>query len=327
MKQLLFISDMDWANVTTLLSIGINKYSSQYQSNVICIREHPFKYNPLHQMNLKDNSCKQYNIKNLITDADLIIYCEEVQHAQLCKLIPQFNDMLKNKKQIVYHASYMFNNALNDSKYLLQLFVPEIYYLGLPNKRHMVIPACPVIIPDNIDDIINNKCKNGKILISHASSRDDNGKLKGSNIIVKQIKLLQNKHNHIEFINYPYKKLSNAEILRTKLDTDIYIDQYNPEVGGFGVSSIESIIYGCIVLSSTNKIDPIFNQLFNSDGNFPIININNEAQIFEELDKLCSLSRDELMQMMHRNIEWMRKNLTDKYIQYYETFILNPILD
>ena len=52
----------------------------------------------------------------------------------------------------------------------------------------------------------------------------------------------------------------NSEIIELKKRTDIYIDQYNNEIGGFGTSSIEALNYGCITLCTINKLN---NLLFN----------------------------------------------------------------
>ena len=327
-KYILFIADTDWANVSTRLSVELNKYSTKYKSDVICIRPHPFKYELQHQINLSENKFSRDYIIDLIKKAELVIYCHELQDKKLF-FIPSFLKLIEKKKKVIYHASYQFDNDTDNIKYLYQLFVPEIYHLGLETKRMMIIPGCPIQIANNIEKIITNRLLRQEIVISHACSRGGQAglKRKGSDIIIRQMEKLQKTHKHVVFNYLPYQLREHGEIMRTKVETDIYIDQFNNEIGGFGVSSIESLGYGCIVLSSMNKIHADFREHFNKDGDFPIINISGkEDNMFEELDRLCSLPKDKLVEIMVNNIDWVRKNLTSrKYLDYYENVILNKI--
>ena len=55
----------------------------------------------------------------------------------------------------------------------------------------MIIPACPVNIPDNIQDIIKNKMNNNKITISHICSSDTRKNSKLISDIVKKIQKMR----------------------------------------------------------------------------------------------------------------------------------------
>ena len=76
-----------------------------------------------------------------------------------------------------------------------------------------------------------------------------------------------NLHDKYEFLEVSGK--SNENIMDYKKKSHIYICQYNLDVGGFGVSAMEALATGNIVLSSMNNIE---RKVLHSD--FPIINIS-----------------------------------------------------
>jgi hypothetical protein len=70
-KNIVFLSITDWANVSNILSEGINKYSKNYNSNCICLYPHGFGYK--HELDLITKNNIDIAIK-LIKNSDIIIY-------------------------------------------------------------------------------------------------------------------------------------------------------------------------------------------------------------------------------------------------------------
>lgn len=334
MKSVVFFTNIDWANVSTIHSKMINDYSEKYKSSIICYKPHTFKYTLKHDYDVSidpKNIKKKQKIISILENADIIIEGYEGADfiGKIKKFIPNFHDIINDKKKIIYHASYQINNVTENNDYLLQLFVPEIYHHGIKNKSKVVIPSCPLESLPNILDVINTRKNNPKIVISHFPSRNgQNGRCrKGSDIINAQIKRITDKYSHVEYKNTPFANRPHSEIIKSKLNTDIYIDQYNNEIGGFGVSSLESLTSGCIVLCSINKLpEKEFRKMVNFD-NFPIYDISGEADnIYKVLDNLCQLSKDELAQIALKNIDWINNNLSGKkYLNYFEQNILDEI--
>lgn len=327
-RRVVFLSVTDWVNVSTIISRSINNNSQKYISDCITIEPHMFKYEPSHQIDLKFT--KQMNaVVDIIKKADIIINCEEKQtYSKFCRYIPNFLTLIHGKKQLIYHADVNAVNNRRDNFYNLQLLVPELFHLGIENKRKMVIPGCPIQPPVNIGDIIEKRKNNGKIVITHCCSRAGvvGMKLKGSGTIKTQVDMILAKYPNVIYQDLPFGSRPHHEIIKTKYDTDIYIDQYNNNVGGFGVSSLESLNYGCIVLCSINKLTPEFKRIIDFD-NFPIYDISGEPiKIYETLDRLCQLTKDEIAELAYKTVDWVNKNISEKpYIKYFEENILDVV--
>jgi acyl-[acyl carrier protein]--UDP-N-acetylglucosamine O-acyltransferase len=327
-RRIVFLSRNDWANVSTILSKSINQWSHKYVSDIICIAPHRFKYDLPHPIDLVHKKVPLNTIKDMLHKADLIIYCEEVnQEVELRKLLPGAWPIIQSKKRVVYHASYKFNNATDEKKYLRQIFVPEIYFMGIPGRKSMIIPGCPITIPENIREIIKEREKRSTIIVLHINSRQgqEGIQYKGTNVIQSQMDKILKKYPQVEFKCIRQPTLTNHQVMEMKKQCDIYIDQYNPTIGGFGVSSVESITFGCLTLSTMNKIDPIFKTYFYREGFFPISPITSEQDLFEQLDALCCLPKTGLVEKMRAQIAWIRRNLTTSYINYYEQHVLDPL--
>jgi hypothetical protein len=214
------------------------------------------------------------------------------------------------KKQILFHAHEDY--FLNDKNNKINFVVPE--FNNCNKKLNIIIPGAPVDICENIDDILNRRYNNNKLVITHVNSRPDGGKRKGSFIINEIMKEIC-KHNEnilYNFIDVGTK--SFAEIMEIKKNTDIYIDQYNNDVGGFGTSSIEALKYGCIVLCTINKLNPSLYEVIQKD-NFPIIDISGSIDNFKNiLINLCSYDKKTIFNISNNNIDWVKKNLSSNKI-------------
>lgn len=324
-RRVLFLSDIDWANVSTILSNSISKNSLKYKSDCVCFKAHPFNYTIQHQFDL----CSMADLKpidNIIDKTDIIIFCQEFQYERFRRFFPGFDDRIKGKKRLIYHAYYAIDNN-KESDYIFQLMVPELHHLGT-EKARVVIPSCPLEPPKDIGNIIESRRKNDKIVISHCCSRGgENGiKYKGSLIILEQVNKILKKYPHVVYKYLPFENRMHQDILNTKNETDIYIDQYNNDIGGFGVSSLESLNHGCIVLCSINKLTPEFKRIVDFD-NFPIYDISgDQSNIYTQLDKLCQMSKDEIAGLEYKTVDWVNKNLSDvPYRKYFEENILDLV--
>ena len=69
--------------------------------------------------------------------------------------------------------------------------------------------------------------------------------------------------------------MTNCEVIRIKKESYIYIDQFHVDISGYGISFIEALAYGNIVLASIQNISEA--SLINQCGSktnrddFPII--------------------------------------------------------
>ena len=91
------------------------------------------------------------------------------------------------------------------------------------------------------------------------------------------------------------------------------------DVGGFGVSSIEALSTGNIVLSLNHHVDERF--LING---FPIINLKNEEKFNQIIAELIHKDKKELLDIANRSFEYFTKHISyhstyNLFIQTFET--------
>ncbi len=326
MKYITFLTHSDWANVLTDINLCIQKVSTKYKSLCLCRTKHYlFNYNVKHEYNLDELCCagkdnrKEYNyVLEHIRKSDLIIIgCEWTKNDNwLQNLYPEIFKIIIKKKSILYHAHDIY--FLND-KSKINFVVPE--FNDCNKKLNVIIPGTPVDICENIDEILNRRYNNNKLVITHVNSRADGGKRKGSLIINEIMKgiIKNNKNILYNFIDFQTKSFD--EIMEIKKNTDIYIDQYNNDIGGFGTSSIEALKYGCIVLCTINKLNNSIFEVIQKD-NFPIINISGSIDNFKNiLINICSYDKKNIFDISNKNIDWVKKNLSsDKICSILEKY-------
>ena len=135
------------------------------------------------------------------------------------------------------------------------------------DKKIVILPVKYSQTMYNVNDLRNKYDNVDKLTILHCPS---SRRSKGSNTIQSLINKIidsHNLHDKYEFLEVNGK--SNEDIMDYKKKSHIYICQFNDDVGGFGVSAMEALSTGNIVLSSMNNIE---RSVLHSD--FPIINIS-----------------------------------------------------
>lgn len=335
-----FIAYNDFANVLTNISYYLNQYSKKYASRVICNQEHKFNYKIKHDYDLDNlNEIKLTEVIDWMNHSKIIIIGDDVLDTN--KLLVQYSKKkvdLSNKIIVPfycgtrYRLNYEIFNKTHHGLYKHFIFNPDLYRLASTQKNnYILLQIGPQTIPDNICKIMKCKYNAEKIVIGHSPSRSS---LKGTNIIIKAIDLLSQKYNNFEFrLIGGDKYVSNSEILKSKEEMHIYIDQYYPIVGGPGISSFESLTYGTIVLCTMNNINSQYYDFLESEP-FPIIdiynykNINNDVSyLFEHLEKYCLMDRIDIMRECERSMEWTKKYLNPgKYLSYFENKILKNLI-
>lgn len=313
MKYITFLSITDWANVLTNINLCL-KTSSKYKSICICYDKHRFKYDNNHEYNLKDlckrgeNHWKEYNyILEHIKKSEFIImgYQDPNMLKKFFNKYLNLYNLIIKKKIINYHASKKY--FLID-KTKINFIVPE--FNNYNKKLYIIIPGMPIVLDNNIHEILNKRFQNNKIVITHVNSRNDGGKLKGSLIINKIMNeiCVYNKNIQYNYISFNSKTFS--EIMEIKKKTDIYIDQYNNDIGGFGTSSIEAMKYGCIILCTINKLNESIFEIIEKK-NFPILNISGSVNNFKNiLINICSYDKRKILDISKKNIDWINQNLS-----------------
>lgn len=139
----------------------------------------------------------------------------------------------------------------------------------------------------------------------HSPSNDK----KGTPIIRNIIKQLFKNKEIKERYTYIETKRGTAheKIENLKQITTIYIDQFFPKVGAFGVTSIEALSYSCIVFACYSKIgEDVFQKCWQIPrSQCAIIPTSKLTDKFlKRLIIICNKSNDELQELMTQSHKW-----------------------
>lgn len=321
--HLVVVCNVDYANVWTKFADAYNKQSgTAFGINVVCNKPHPFEYDIPHQFDwsVSDPATKQ-TIESWVSTASAFIICDEAwnQDGDWFSVL----NIPKTKPTAVFHCNDIPLNTV-DPQFNFQIVVPEIEFRSARQKPMLMIPGCPMCVAHNVDGIIRRRRRNPKIIISHANSHTWSNR-KGTKIIEAQLELLQKKYpNRFEFRNVVKGKLlPHKDIIASKIDTDIFIDQFNNEVGGFGTSTVESLEQGCIVLCTVNNLTKHFWEQFPT---FPVVDISgSENQIAAKVEELILLGKEKLCDRMEQVVRVCRRDFGTAFIENIEKDVLIPI--
>jgi len=381
-EQITFLDYKDYANVMTEWAYAINKYSTLYRATIICKKKHQNNYSLKHHFDIESiesASDKQQRIQKLIQlliSSNYIVLGDFTvratnQHWNARNIFQSvmrvwFNykldlDKVKHVKFIMFHpgsdyrAKYKQFNVKRG--FYKTLYAPDLYRLSLKTPDDGVIwPICSIAstYPEELlIRHIKRRFESDKLIIFHCPSNPD---LKGTNSvshITKSVISRFPKFDYIEVTNQPHNI-----IMRYRLSSTIHIDQFFPKIGTFGVSSIESLLMGNIVLSSDNNIIPDTHQnamdftptfkapvfktellrnrnkspnttttteLDPTDQRPPVISTGINERLFKKaLENICRKSNSELMEMCLSNLTWARTWLTPQYTVNRWEKILNP---
>lgn len=338
-----FIARKDYANVLTNISNNINKFSKKYISCVICVIPSSYNYSIKHDFDVIDNKSVDITerktikkgINKWIDESRIIIFGDDILFFdEFLKRYNIYTAALDNKIIVPYYCGTLYRNDYNTYNnkhkiYQHHIFNPDLYrFSPSPDNDFVLLHSGPREIPLNIIQILKNKFEAPKIIIGHSPSSYST---KGTDIIIRAIEILSKKYNHLfEFRLIGGNNVPNAEILKSKEDMHIYIDQYNPNVGGPGISVYESLCYGMIVLGTFNNTKPEYYKSWKTSA-LPVVDLNCENKdianhIYRILKQLCLLDRYKLIKKCVRSVSWTKKYLNEaRFSNYFEKNILDKI--
>lgn len=316
--DILILTYNDWANTAqrfkkSLESIGLDVYL--YKSV-----KHIFNY-PDQAPVLKSLRIDKKNNHPIILNA---------------KNDPYLKYMMKHAKVINFHASSIVNyENLNLNNKHIVLTVSGHTYRILPKKVldefikfpkfEYTIVQCPDLLnlgsknehliyyPVDIDYIrpnFNFKYDD-KLSIGHFST---NPITKGTQNILNAIKMIEtdnifcNKIKYIGITEVSTRHFMDWDKSLTRFkDCDIYIEtcnlklNYGAVFGEWGNTCLEAAASGCIVITNSLTRDYYLKEY----GNYPLIIANSSKEIYNELKKLCVMSREEILKLKHTFREWV----------------------
>jgi len=190
---------------------------------------------------------------------------------------------------------------------------------------------------ERITKLINKKFNTNKITIFHAPTSKE---MKGTNIITAVVSGLVsymnkwNKKNGVD-LEYEYitpesyeptKKLMdastgwipNSEIMKIKEMAHIYIDEFNPQVGYFGGSTVEALMSGNVAFATINNftIDAMKSANKNIKSSLcPVIHLGENPKQFRDILKsFLEKPVEELKDLAHQSLQWYYETSTHKAV-------------
>jgi len=190
---------------------------------------------------------------------------------------------------------------------------------------------------EKITKLINKKFNTNKIIIFHAPTSKE---MKGTNIITSVVGGLvsfMNKKNKKFGIDVEYEYITpetyeptkelmdpstgwipNSEIMKIKEMAHIYVDEFNPQVGYFGGSTVEALMSGNIAFATINNftLDAMAAANKNIKSSLcPVVHLGEDPKQFRDVLKdILEKPIDELKEMAHKSLQWYYETSTHKSV-------------
>ena len=115
-----------------------------------------------------------------------------------------------------------------------------------------------------------------------------------------------------------YKKASGKphyEIAEEKKKSVFYIDQFNPTIGGYGISALESIFNQNITFSTTNNINDSIYEL-TAKYETPIIHLGEtQEQMYRVLkNNIKNANEGQMIKHIKNTADWLNKHYSPEVI-------------
>ena len=326
-----FIAENDWANILTEWSHCLNEHSEDIEAKSICLRPHSFNYTIPHDCDLeKSNESQKLEAKQFLEESDVIIFGEEgaipPTNFKILEIIKQTLgvDLINsNKKLCIWHPgthyrqNYNFyNNHPLRNKIHKHLYGIDLYRLSNKEENDLPIHAYQYInfsYEKFISDF-KSKLKIKPWTILHIPRE---ASIKGTeqiNKVISKLDLNPNKFQYKTLTGIPYSK-----VIEEKKKSIFYIDQFSPvNVGGYGVSTLESLFNSNLTFST---IDNISDSMFKLTGQYecPVISLGvNQEELYSTLnDFILTPTEDQLIEYMKGIGQWLETVYSPKSIINY----------
>jgi len=261
----------DFANVSTSLAAAINEHLEGWEAKVVCCIPHPFQYPLKHDLDYDQaNQEEKDHMRTWVEQGvDVLIWANEgypgryydcYHPSGLFRRTITFGQWDNIPRKLIFHAGHGFRsnhvlyNSLDQKTFDGQLVSPDLWRLALPQAVPLFGKVLEV---DNkrVDRLWEQRRKQGQIIVCHSPT---NYSLKGSSIIEAAVKGLGSQVEYRQ-IGGPYHKgqsLPHQQLQQERRLCHIYIDQVSM-VGGLGMSSLEAMADGMIVICTVQMIPQI----------------------------------------------------------------------
>ena len=262
-------------NARALRAVGVN-------ARAIKLRRHPFGYTEQ---------------ADIVTIAEAQRICRQADVVQVFFNIEShkaIDPALKGKKVVMYYAGTEFRvNKQRYDTYFKRKGVKTI--IALPEFRGHGDYLSVTVDTDAITP--NGRKPTKPFVVGHYPS---NPEVKGTETIRRTLADVSNVVLHIDTAIIPY-----ADSLKRMESCDIYVELFAPTnhgqpYGSFGTTAIEAAAMGKVVITMDMNPD-IYREAY---GECPLILVNTEAELREEVERLSMLSVADLCSLQNKFRQW-----------------------
>lgn len=247
----LFVGAADWANICNRLARGMNLLAGERVARVWTLQGHGNGYE---EDLLGEDGPALEEARDVASRADWIITTGDGQYNALLAMLALLRiDSFNGRERpalAVTHAGSMYrvhHAALNERDSALGALVR---FIGADSLRFATSgpkavpywPSCDPIVP--VKDVF---LETERLTIAHSPTHHVT---KGTETVIEVVKRIQADDEYGDLIDFDLiEGVTFAEAAARRAKAHIFIDQLNPEIGGFGASSIEAMAAGCAVLA------------------------------------------------------------------------------
>lgn len=349
MKKVSFIGLCDYGNTMTYWAHALNEYSSKFEARSICVHPHRFQYKYEHHINLcpdvpDSNGNLNTNPEQIILAKEWILQSDFIVYAEEMNLVPEplrYSLMTLLQRLIGFHLLELFSSKQDLKKYIwhsgidyrsssqgFNVVNPRVFdkvLMGVdlfrlsPKTKEILVPFVVTDPSQELKSIeeVQAKYASDHLKIFHAPSSHGT---KGTEDIRKVIhQVFQELQSEELELNWTYEEIvppvPNEEVLKKKRESHLYIDQYQLDIGGYGISSTEALAQGNIVFSSLNKVpqDALQRQCLAKAEyeQFPIIDTGENLGIFKQkLKQWMKKPKEELLKKAVSSYQFHQKHMT-----------------
>ena len=297
-----FLSIGDYASVGAVFAkclnkVGVTAYSFSKKSTSYYPSCHSIVYK-----NMKE-------VEKAVKRADVVVW----MHSQKVPI----KSSLKGKKEVVFHGGTIYRrffHKLNRRfKHVHVSLIQTAELLGLGAKKEVwMLPAA------YIADVEPNYSMGSKIVVGHFPSAPKakdkrivglsggtgmDLTLKGSYIINRIMKKRYKDKVKYKFSRKRVKWIENLERMNR---CDIYIESLNSasvsdNKHDWSVAALEAAALGDVVVTNFKFGEKRYKREY---GDCPLQVVNTERQFIQTMDRLLSMSREDLLALKHRTRDW-----------------------
>lgn len=311
MPSILFLGVRDDANLCNRAARAINQLGGSQCARVWTLTAHPFGY--------REDLISEDPPPETAGDWDWIIGTGDGDYQALARMMAPFDGRAGRVAMTHGGSAYRGNPSYYDRQDAV--FGASLRFIG-GDSVHLAA-ALPPVVPwfSTCDDIVPasepEAYDREHVTVSHSPSDRDK---KGTEAILKALELQKSDNiksrawfaeggwdapppelriDLIEGVDYQTARTRRAA-------SQIFIDQLNPQIGGFGASAVEALAAGCAVFGDIRNVP--FESVWEKFGLAPppIVEVRSQDELEEELDRLIENEGD-LYWTRQASLDWARE--------------------